>query len=297
MKPQPISKHFALILSLGLVVLVIMAASQTAMAGPGTFSVATTVANAGKLKQQEIVLIYYPPVFRTNREESEWVLVTVQPDGKARVVLFTEYYWSDAVIIYQGRLEKSYVKQLLKRVTEALSGDTSRRHYEGGPQDEQVFYLSTLPLSQTFQQRGLVYSGLLAAPRNVSDLVYELRTLWKRLEKVRPAYAYLRVDSVGRVSRQHVRQHSEFKPLETFPRELRPIVLAAIRRPLSFEPLRRPQSVRILSVIPSPTSFSVVIGGRAYRLTLYLPRTKSTTENSIYCCAPSTIAISSGVRS
>jgi hypothetical protein len=202
-------------------------------------------------------------------------LVTVQPDGKAKAVLFGEYYWSEAVSVYQGRLPKSYVKQLLNRVAEAISGDTSRRHYKGGPQDEQVFYLSTLPLSQTFHQRNLVYTGLLAAPRNVSDLIYELRTLWKRLEKVRPAYAYLRVDSVGRVSPQHVRKHLEFKPLETFPRELRPIVLAAISRPLTFEPLSRPQSVRILSVIPSPTSFNVVIGGRAYRLTLYLPRTKS----------------------
>jgi hypothetical protein len=275
MKTKPTSRYFVSTLSIGFVFVVIIAASQMAMAGRGTFCVATTAANAGKPKKEEIVLIYYPPVFRTNREESEWVLVTVQPDGKARVVLFTEYYWSDAVIIFQGSLPKSYVKELLNRAAEALSGETSRRHYEGGPQDEQVFYLSTLPLSQTFQQGGLVYSGLLAAPRNVSDLVYELRTLWKRLEKVRPAYAYLRLDSVGSVSLQHVIEHPEFKSLQTFPRELRPIVLAAIRKPLAFEPLSRSQSVKILSIIPNSTSFNVVIGRRAYRLTLYLPRTNS----------------------
>lgn len=238
-------------------------------------SFATTLADPPNGEKAAIFLNYYPSVFRLNLEESEYVWVKVQANGRAKVVLYGQYYWSDNISKYQGRLPKTYVRQLVNRTTEALSSNSSTRHYEGGPQDEEVFYLSILPLSQTFHQQPLDYLGLLETPRNVSDLIYELRTLWKRLEKARPAYAYLRVESVVRVSPQQVRQDLRFKPLQRFPQELRQIILAAVRNPLNFQALSRQQSDKFLVTTSSLTSFHAVIDGFAYRVTLYLPRMES----------------------
>jgi hypothetical protein len=239
-----------------------------------------------RVRKSEIVLIYYPSIFRAKSEDSEYVLVTVQADGDAEVVLHGPFYWSDSVRVYQGRLPKAYVGQLVKRTEQALLY-SFRRHYEGGPQDEDVFYLSDLPLSQTFTERSFDYFGLLETPVSISALIYELRTVWKRLEKVRPAYAYIRVESVGSVSPQDVRREVRFISLQAFSPELRAIVVTAIKKPLSFHALSRPQSVKILSVTHPRSSINVVVNGLAYRFNLYLPRPEapSTSKETPNSCS------------
>lgn len=237
----------------------------------------------------EVCFSFSPSVFTENIDVStEPMFLVVKRNGEAKVVNYGVNFWSDNILVHQGNLPKDYVAGLISKARRAITEASRSRRYEGGPQDEPVFYLSLEPSQE---QRTIEYLGLLEQPDNVRALVSELRVLWKRLRKVEPAYAYVRRESIGKESPDYIKRDSRFKSVRNFPHNLRPILINAIREPLNFYALDRSQVAELSKFISSRSLLYVTYNGYGFGLTLFLPKTYlhqsqkgSSSEDTIHPC-------------
>lgn len=221
----------------------------------------------------EIRFGFFPSIFTEKLGEStEPMFLVIRRNGEAKVVNYGLYFRSDNIVVHAGKLPPKYVTELMLKARRVIADTSRSRRYEGGPQDEAVFYLSVVPFNKRpIQQPSTEYLGLLEQPDNVLALVAELRMLWKKLKKLKPAYAYLRLETTGKVLPAYVKTDPRFKPIRIFPRKIQTILINAITNPFEFYPLSQPQGVLLSKFATLPYEIFVNYKSFGYRLTLYLP--------------------------
>lgn len=219
----------------------------------------------------EIRFDYYPPVGEIEPSGSGLVFVSIHEDGEAKVIRYGPYFKTDSVRVYQGILSRQVTSQLITRIRKALSEWSPKRVYDDGFQDENIFHLAVAPKNSLPIE--IKYSGLLGTSSEVMSVVDELRMLWKRLDEVPAAYAYVR-------SKPIIQQFQDVGPIKNahhisvqkFPQQLRHRITNAINGPLAFHALTRSQVKQLLVVTSNQYQFAVERKGLSHGLTLYVPQ-------------------------
>lgn len=227
-----------------------------------------------KNKSIEIKFDFYPSALNTG-DKSEPVFVTIRGDGKAQAVRYG-LYSGDAVKVYEGILSKTDLAALRAKAIAAIPIASRHRRYDTGHQDEETFYLAVATRnSSSSMLSSIEYWGMLGLPSEISSLVDELRSLWKRLKEVRPAYGYLRSVPIKKEDLEYLRQNStpNFKLIKELPRRLRPTVITAIRNPLNFFAINQAEANILLKFTSDTPHFAVIEKDSGYGLALFLPRT------------------------
>ncbi|HXM34118.1 MAG TPA: hypothetical protein VN920_02945 [Pyrinomonadaceae bacterium] len=221
----------------------------------------------------QIIFDYYPRVLDLNQTESESVFVAVNADGSAQAVRYGPY--NPAIVaVYEGVLPETDVKRLIVQVQLAIPKASEINTPYVGSCDAESFQLSLKSKNGGGGQGLMPYPGCLPVmPKEIRDLVEEMRGVWKRLTESSLAEAYVRSFPFEQNSLRSAQSNSRrFVSIKKFPHDLQIMVHNASKLTPRYCPISRRQHNRLMALTADPSHFFVIDNDRAYSLTLLLSR-------------------------
>jgi hypothetical protein len=234
------------------------------MAAPGT--------SAGPGKVNQLVLDYYPSgLFAT--KDSELFSVVIGSDGRTQAVRYG-FYDPAIIAVYEGTITRADVGRLVARARAAIPKAVQKNIQYQGSCDSESFQMSLNYQNPSQTKSTLPYPICLPVmPREIFDLVEEMRGLWKRLPESRLADGYVQsfVFEKDFLKSPH-RNIKQFAPIQKFPPRLRAIVRDATKHSPKFYPISRARLEALRALRSDPSHFFVIDNGRGYSLDLYAAR-------------------------
>jgi hypothetical protein len=219
-----------------------------------------------------IVFEYNPAALVLNYEKSEFAFVAINPDGSAQAVRFGPYH--PAVIsVYDGKLPKAEVALLLDKIRTVIPKASEIGKPYVGSCDADSFQLSIISQRYTVIESKMPDFGCLPAmPKEIRELVKDMRVIWQRLSKVPLAYGYLRRSPFEEYLLKSAEQSSsQLIAVSKLSRDRQAIILSAIKHSPKFYALTRGQYDQLMALSHYPShsfDFNVVDKGRGYSLKL-----------------------------
>ncbi|MDQ3684573.1 MAG: hypothetical protein M3430_03105 [Acidobacteriota bacterium] len=198
--------------------------------------------------------------------------VLLHSNGQAQTVRYSRYS-TTVIAVHQGTLHQTEATRLLARVREALRREIPNKIER---EFDDLFDLSLR--DQSAADEKIIGGEIENAPEDVRALVEEMCSLWKRLEEVSPADAYIRSAPIAkdRLALLLRERKLRFTSPREFPPDLQPIVTDSISGPGDFRPLSRVQYNRLLAWRSHGYDFFVLDNSLGHQLTLYLTRKQTT---------------------
>lgn len=262
------------ILQLLVCVLVAFAASSTLEAQNKNRRAATAKAKQATAENQRawIVFEYNPAALDLNYAKSEFAFVAINSDGSTQAVRFGPY--NPAVIsVYEGKLPKAEVARLLDKIRTVIPKASEIAKPYVGFCDADSFQLSIVSQRSTVMESKMPDFGCLPAmPKEIRELVKEMRVIWQRLSKVPLAYGYLRRSPFEAYLLKSAEQSSsQLIAVSKLSRDRQAIIRNAIKHSPKFYALSQKQYGQLLALTRDPShsfDLNVISNGRGYSLTL-----------------------------
>jgi hypothetical protein len=259
-------------------VLVAFASPSTVEAQNQNRSAATVKAKQAKAEKQKVGIVfeYNPAALDLNYAKSEFAFVAINTDGSAQAVRYGPY--NPAIIgVYEGKLPKAEVALLLNRLRTVIPKASEIAKPYVGFCDSDSFQLSLIAQRSTVVESKMPDFGCLPAmPKEIRELVKDMRVIWQRLSKVPLAYGYLRRSPFEAYLLKSAEQSSsQLIAVSKLSRDRQAIIRNAIKHFPKFYALTRGQydQLMALSHYPSrPFDFAVVDDGRSHLLELVQSR-------------------------
>ena len=200
-------------------------------------------------------------------EEPSAASVSLREQGEAEFVRYVPAQLSVSEV-RRGRLPGAETARLQARGAALRSALAGGGFAGTGFEEGDLFQLSLGP-------GGPAASGLVhKAPRELQDFFRDLLSLEGRLDKARPAEAYVRAETIdpGRLDALRRRGAVRLLPLGDFPADLRPALAQAAGSPLRFFPLSRAQYERLLAFCSHGRELFVLDRDAGHQLALYTSR-------------------------
>lgn len=256
LKLTPMLKYFLIVAIVCLIILIL----------PGVI-----LAHNDKVQDSniEIRFEYSPSALTTDPKDTESVFLTIRGDGRAEALRYGAYQ-PTIITVYRGVLPRADVEKIVAKVQGVISESARHRRYASGVQDTDVFHLSILPCNDLITKQQVIdYWAVIESSGGARIVIEQLRELWKRLKEINPAYAYVRSEPIENEAFRKLGRDPQFISIQKFPRKLRPIILKALKRPLSFNSISKKQFNQLLA-FTSTQYFTVVDGNSGFSLTLHL---------------------------
>jgi hypothetical protein len=177
--------------------------------------------------------------------------------------------------VYGGKLPKADVTRLIARTQWAIPKASEINTPFAGSCDAETFELS-LNLPDGTQSVMQYPACLIVMPKEIVDLVEEMRTLWSRLDESRLGYGYVRSFPLNEdFLKSPQRTAQQLVSIKKFPLRLRGIMRNASKDTPKFYAVTQRQYDQLLALTSYPShpfNFDVIDNGRAYSLTLLLSR-------------------------
>ena len=201
--------------------------------------------------------------------------VLLHADGYARVVHYSRYL-QDVVALYQGILSARTLESLFSATDDQAFREALKRENFAGvglSQGDQVH----LSLYVQGRIKGEIFGFLPDIPKDVQDFTQELLALTKQLDKISPAYAYMRNEPIeaSRLEYLSKRKNIDFLLIHDFPYEIRSILTEAINNPYDFIVLEKAQYDSISTWRPGSHEFFVTSDHSGYQLHLFGSQSES----------------------
>lgn len=198
-------------------------------------------------------------------------LAVLDGQGTARVLIYDPYV-RRVVAVHEGRLEPARLKRLLAATrSDELHRAFVRRSFDAGDVSDhgETFSLTVQTKNGTEQWCG---GFLHRAPAEVRTLVEEVSGLWRELEAVEPAEAYMLSAEIAepRLSRLREAGRLRFFELDELPEALRPAIEQAVARPGEFHPITAGHHGDLLPFCSHGWDFFVLGGQRGHQVHLFL---------------------------
>lgn len=281
---QPLLDRVLLLLVFILVAFAPVCLEAQATHGRKNPGAATAKSQSSRSQNQKPQLLfnYYPAVLGKPFKESEMVFVAIAKDGSTQAVRYGPY--NPAIIaVYEGKLPKADVARLVARTQLAIPKASEINIPYAVSCDAETFELSINPPdgAQSFMQ----YPGcLIVMPKDIMELVEEMRTLWRRLDESRLAYGYVRSFPLNEdFLKSPQRTAKQFVSIEKFPPQLRAIARDARKQTPKFYALSQKQYGQLLALTRDPShsfDLKVVDNGRGYSLKLVQSRKSGQTHGA-----------------
>ena len=217
----------------------------------------------------EIILNFQPFLHAEESIPGGAMFVVLRGDGKTRVV----HYSPNRLVVlavYQGILSEADVRPFWTKTGE--SGFREALQVESfagtGFEEGDPFYLS---LKGPDLVEGKIFGLLQNAPEVVRALVKDLLVLWKRLDKISLADAYVRGEPIRKERFDRLRQRGQvrFASLHEFPSNIQPRLAEAIDHPYDFIPLQQAQYDQLLTWRSDGHELFVINDNTSYQLSLF----------------------------
>jgi hypothetical protein len=268
---QALSDHILLFL---ISVLVAFATSSTLKAQNKNRRAATAKAKQAKAEKQKVWIVfeYYPAVLVMDYQKSELAFVAINSDGSTQAVRYGPY--NPTIIgVYEGKLPKAEVALLLDKVRIVIPKASRITKPYVGSCDSNGFQLSVTPNNDLASQTFMPDPGcLMVMPKDIAELVEQLRTIWMRLYESPLAFGYIKSFSLSEeFLKSPQRTPKQSILIEKIPPKLRAILRNARKQSPKFYAVTRTQYEQLTAFTryPShPFDFTVVDNGRGYSITL-----------------------------
>jgi hypothetical protein len=195
--------------------------------------------------------------------------MVVGQDGHAQALRFQLRDQSRNIASYEGVLPRPEVQRLFARVSAAIRLPKYRQDY-----DPKLIYESDsfyLALKQQASRVEEISGGLETRPDEVRSLITDIREVWKQLQEVQPAYAYLSSRPIDKDRLRLLKRKKDYlTPITSLPVSLQLLLIPAVRQPRNFYPLTQEQYDQLKA-----RKLSVVYKGLGYELIL-IPSSKET---------------------
>ena len=239
---------------------------------------AAVKATQAKAEKQKVGIVfdYNPTVLDSDYVKSELAFVAISADGSTQAVRYGPY--NPAIMgVYEGKLPKAEVAHLVDKARMVIPKASRIGEPYVGSCDANSFQMSLIPQKGPGLQPFMLYPGcLIVMPKDITEMVDEMRMMWKRLNESPLAYGYIRslplnedfLKSPQRSTKQSI-------SIEKFPPKLRPIVRSAQKQTPKFYAVTRTQYDQLLALTSDPSHFYVMDNGRAYSLSGFFLSRKS----------------------
>jgi hypothetical protein len=240
---------------------------------------ATAKATQSKAEKQRarIVFDYNPAVLDLNFGKSEFAFVAINADGSTQAVRYGPY--NPAIIgVYEGKLPEVEVAYLVDKARMVIPKASEITEPYVGSCDADSFQMSLTPQNGPRAQTFMPDPGcLIVMPKDIMELVEEMRIMWRRLNESPLAYGYIRSFPLNEdFLKSPQRTAKQFVSIKKFPAKLRAIVREARKHTPKFYAVTRAQYDQLLALISDPYHFYVIDNGLGYSLALFLSRERST---------------------
>jgi hypothetical protein len=145
-----------------------------------------------KRESVRIVFDYNPNALDWNFENSEFAFVVISGDGNAQAVRYGPY--NPAILgVYEGKLPEAAIVRLVDTARRIIPKASELAKPYVGSCDADSFQLSVSPPGSSVNPSKMSdFACLPAMSKDIRELVEEMRTVWKRLNRIPLAYGYLR---------------------------------------------------------------------------------------------------------
>jgi len=198
-------------------------------------------------------------------DSSAPLFIAISRDGRVRAV---RYHFRDRATnaaAYEGVLPEAEVQRFFARVRSAFRLPKHRRDYDPKlAYESDGFYLAIKSNQGKYREMS---GELETRPDDVRALVMEMTELWKRLNEVPPAYAYLtsRPIEQDRLRLLKSKYKINLTPIESLSADLQSLLIPVVTQPLNFYPLTQEQYNQLKSA-----KLAVTFKNRGYELTMFL---------------------------
>ena len=244
--------------------------------GHHQFGAPTKHSSSGAGQSVEVLFEYNPSPFSVDFKKSEYVFVRMAADGNTQVLRYGPYNPS-IIAVYEDKLPKADVTRLIAASQSAIPTASKLNAPFKTSCDADNFQLAITSRNEIEEPGDSSYPFCLPVmPKEIRELVEEMRSLWKRLPESRLAYAYVRSFVFEKdFLKSPYRNIKQFVSIEKFPPKLRATVRNASKRSPRFYPVSRTQYEQLLSFASDPGRFYVIDGSRGFSLLLRLSRINS----------------------
>jgi hypothetical protein len=166
--------------------------------------------------------------------------------------------------LYEGVLPEAEVQRLFARVRAAFRSPEHRKDY-----DRKLIYESDSFYLGARSDNGKVkemFGSLETRPEEVRTLITEMTEVWRRLNEVPPAFAYLtsRPIEKDRLRLLKSKYKVDLLPIESLPAALQPLLMPVVTQSLNFYPLTQPQYNQLKA-----GKLAITFKGKGYELSLF----------------------------
>jgi len=197
--------------------------------------------------------------------DSASLFIAISRDGRVSAVRYQFRDRATNAAAYEGLLPEAEVQRLFARVRSAFRLPKHRRDYDPKlAYESDGFYLAIKSNQGKYREMS---GGLETRPDDVRALVMEMTELWKRLNEVPPAYAYLTSRPVeqDRLRLLKSKYKIDLTPIESLSADLQSLLIPVVTQPLNFYPLTQEQYNQLKS-----GKLAVTFKNRGYELTMFL---------------------------